>query len=196
MSATLVDEIGADRQVWSRVSAPPVVSLVAVGALAQATAVGSTDLSIAEIGLRLTARFIDVMRGETRERVHASDRDRRRAMRAAEWLDANCAEPVHLDDAAREAGLSAFHFLRVFSSVVEATPNQFLVACRLRRAAELLTRTDEPVTEIALSVGFADLSNFQRSFRRAAGVSPGKFRKLAIADRKILQVRMGSRSLA
>jgi AraC family transcriptional regulator len=195
LSAALVDEIGGDRGAWLRVSVPPLASLVAVGALAQSVAAGLTDLSIGEIGMRLTAHFVDVMRGVQRERVQASDLDRRRSVRAAAWLDENCMGPVHLDDAAREAGLSPFHFLRVFSNVIEATPNQFLISCRLRRAVELLTHTDDPVTEVALNVGFADLSNFQRSFRRATGVSPGKFRKLAAADRKILQVRLASRSL-
>jgi AraC family transcriptional regulator len=51
----------------------------------------------------------------------------------------------------------------------------------------LLEDDAAPVTDIALDVGFADLSNFINSFRRAAGVSPSRFRRLPKADRKILQ---------
>lgn len=48
------------------------------------------------------------------------------------------------------------------------------------------------MTDVALDVGFADLSNFVRTFHRAAGVSPGGFRKAAKGDRKIFQDRMAA----
>ncbi len=54
-----------------------------------------------------------------------------------------------------------------------------LGAVRLRRAAEWLQRTDKPVVEIALDLGYTDASNFTRAFRRAIGVSPSMFRKAA-----------------
>ncbi|HEX9602943.1 MAG TPA: helix-turn-helix domain-containing protein [Myxococcales bacterium] len=56
------------------------------------------------------------------------------------------------------------------------TPHQYLVGARLRRAARLLLTTSLPVTEVALEAGFGDLSNFIRTFRRAAGRSPRAFR--------------------
>ena len=87
--------------------------------------------------------------------------------------------------AADQAGLSAYHFLRLFARVVGVTPHQYLLRARLRRAARLLTQDDErTVTDIALDVGFADLSNFVRSFHRAAGVSPRHFRHAARGDRE------------
>ncbi len=61
---------------------------------------------------------------------------------------------------------------------------------RLAHAARLLIADTRAVTEIALEVGFADLSNFVRSFHRAAGVSPGAFRHAARkhgAQRNFLQ---------
>ena len=59
------------------------------------------------------------------------------------------------------------------------TPHQYLVRARLRRAARLLAEDERSITDVALAVGFADLSNFVRTFRRAAGVSPGRFAKSA-----------------
>src|SRR4029450_5363553 len=91
-----------------------------------------------------------------------------------------------------EVGLSSFHFLRVFSAVVGVTPHQYLVRSRLRHAARLLADEDRAVTDIAFDVGFADLSNFVRTFHRAAGVSPRAFRHAARGDRKILQERLAS----
>jgi AraC-like DNA-binding protein len=93
---------------------------------------------------------------------------------------------------AREAGLSTFHFLRLFARVLGVTPHQYLVRSRLRRAARLLADGDRPVTDVAFDVGFGDLSNFVNAFRRAAGVSPRAFRKLANGERKIYQDRIAA----
>jgi AraC-like DNA-binding protein len=70
------------------------------------------------------------------------------------------------------------------------TPHQYLLRLRLARAAKLLAEEDISVTDVALEAGFADLSNFVRTFRRAAGVSPSRFRRTARGERKILQERM------
>jgi AraC-like DNA-binding protein len=62
----------------------------------------------------------------------------------------------------------------------------------LRRAAALLSRDDRPITNIALDVGFRDLSNFVRTFHRAAGVAPRGFRNAARGERKIFQERLAT----
>ena len=72
------------------------------------------------------------------------------------------------------------------------TPHQYLVRARLRRAARLLSEPELKITDVALDVGFADLSNFVRTFHRAAGVSPRRFRSAARGERKILQDRMAA----
>ena len=71
-----------------------------------------------------------------------------------------------------QAGISPFHFLRLFSDVLGVTPHQYLVRSRLRHAARRLADDDSPITDIAYDVGFGDLSNFVRTFHRAAGASP------------------------
>ena len=83
-------------------------------------------------------------------------------------------EQINLEDAATQAGISPYHFLRLFSNVVGVTPHQYLVRSRLRHAARRLTDDDSAITEIAYDVGFGDLSNFVRTFHRAAGASPLK----------------------
>ena len=118
--------------------------------------------------------------------------ERRRAVRAALWIDAHAHEPIGLEGAAREAGLSPFYFLRLFGKVIGVTPHQYLVRSRLRRAARWLADDARPITEIAYAVGFGDLSNFVRTFHRAAGVSPRAFRRAAKGDRKILQERLAA----
>jgi AraC-like DNA-binding protein len=80
--------------------------------------------------------------------------------------------------------------LRVFASVLGVTPHQYLVRSRLRHAAGLLADEGRSITDVALDVGFADLSNFVRTFHRAAGVSPRAFRRAARGDREVLRDRM------
>jgi AraC family transcriptional regulator len=86
--------------------------------------------------------------------------------------------------------MSPFHFLRLFTNVLGVSPHQYLVRSRLRRAARLLVGREKTVTEVALDVGFADLSNFVRTFRRAAGVSPGAFRQMARGHRRRIEERL------
>ena len=107
--------------------------------------------------------------------------------RTAGRLFGHSHEDIDLDRSAAQAGLSSFHFLRVFRAVLGVTPHQYLVRSRPRRAARLLADEDRSVTDITLDIGFADLSNFVRSFHRAAGVSPRGFRKAALGDRRIFQ---------
>ena len=64
---------------------------------------------------------------------------------------------------------------------------------RLRHAARLLAEEERPITDVAFEVGFADLSNFIRTFHRAAGVSPRDYRRAAKGDRKIFQERLAPR---
>ena len=61
-------------------------------------------------------------------------------------------------------------------------------------AARLLAADTRPITDMAFDAGFGDLSNFVRSFRRAAGVSPRRFRQAARGERKIYQERLAARS--
>ena len=73
------------------------------------------------------------------------------------------------------------------------TPHQYLVRSRLRHAARLLADEDSPITDIAYDVGFGDLSNFVRTFHRAAGVSPRRFREASRGDREIFKNAIFSR---
>jgi AraC family transcriptional regulator len=194
LSPGFVDLIGGDRKTWRTGGVPPLAELVVLGELAQAAAEGHGDIGLDELGMWFASRFVDVVADrKQRPAPTAASRDRRRAVEAAMWIDAHSASDIGLDRAAAEAGLSSFHFLRLFSRVLGVTPHQYLVRSRLRHAARLLADDRErPVTEVALDVGFADLSNFVRTFHRAAGVSPGAFRKAARGERKILQDRIAA----
>ncbi len=190
----LVESLGVRAEVWRAGGIPPLPELMVQGELAQAVAEGRSDLSLDEVGMGLALRFVEIASGAAQRPTRALPRDRRRAVAVARWLDEHSAEAIDLEGAARECDLSRFHFLRVFSSVLGVTPHQYLVRARLRRAARLLVDPARPITQIAYDVGFNDLSNFIRTFRRAAGVSPRAFRRRARGDRKIPEARLAAAS--
>jgi AraC-like DNA-binding protein len=190
----LAEAIGAKAELWREVGIPPLAELMVMGELAQSVARGESDIGLDEAALAFAARFASVVSGRARRAISAKKAERRRAVDAAGWIDAHSAEEIDLARLAGLSGLSVFHFLRVFANVLGVTPHQYLVRARLKHAAQLLADEARAITDIAMDVGFADLSNFVRSFRRAAGVSPREFRKAARGDRKILQERIAARA--
>lgn len=192
LSAELADSLGGSRSAWNAARVPPLPELMVLGELAQAAVEGRTSVGVDEAAVLLARRFAGLAGGKGQSLSRTNARERRRAVEAALWLEEHVAEPVGLEDAARFVGLSPFHFLRVFSRVAGVTPHQYLVRLRLRRAAWLLAEESRPVTDVALDCGFADLSNFVRTFGRAAGVSPKRFRRAARGERRILQERLAA----
>jgi AraC-like DNA-binding protein len=186
----LVEAIGDRTEVWRIGAAPPLPELMVLGELAQAAADGRSDIGLDEVGQLFASRFVEVVSGRTPKPSAAKARDRRRAVETALWIDAHSHQQIDLEHAAAHADISPFHFLRLFSGVLGVTPHQYLVRSRLRHAARLLADDDRPVTDVAYDVGFGDLSNFVRTFHRAAGVSPRKFREASRGMRKIFQERL------
>lgn len=171
-----VDELGGSADLWKKGALPPLAQMIAPGENAQAAATGWSLESIEESALALAARFVELASGRERRALEATARDRRRAVVAAQFIEAHAHEDLDLDRVAREVGLSAYHFLRLFSRVLGVTPHQHLLRTRLRRAARLLRERERSVTDVALEVGYRDLSNFVRTFGRVMGTSPGRFR--------------------
>ncbi|MBR1218792.1 helix-turn-helix transcriptional regulator [Bradyrhizobium sp. U87765 SZCCT0131] len=186
----LADTLASDREVWRAGAMPPLPELMVAGELAQAAADGRSDLGLDEAGLLLASRFAEAVTGTKRTRGRIRTADRRRVVETALWIDAYSHRAIDLDSAAAKAELTAFHFLRLFSRVLGVSPHQYLVRSRLRRAARLLAEEERAITDVAFDVGFGDLSNFVRTFHRAAGVSPRGFRRMAKGDRQLVQARL------
>lgn len=185
-SAELIDEL-APESAWRVGALPPIAQLMVLGEWAQTVADANSDVGLDELGLMLGARLARVTSGKTAAAPKPTSRDRRRAVEAALWIEANARDDVDLTTAAKIAGLSSYHFLRVFAAVVGVTPHQYLVRARLRNAARLLVESEQTITDVALEVGFNDVSNFVRTFGRAAGASPRAFRHAARGDRNFFQ---------
>jgi AraC family transcriptional regulator len=93
-----------------------------------------------------------------------------------DYVDAHLADDVSLDDLARVAGLSAFHFSRAFKQSTGLTPHKFVIERRLDRGRRWLADTPDPIAAIAAGCGFADQAHFSRSFKQRFGVTPSELR--------------------
>ena len=99
--------------------------------------------------------------------------------RACERLESDLVGKLLLQQVAAEFGLSASHFSRAFRISTGLPPHQWLLRQRVETAKQLMTVRDLPLSEIAISAGFANQSHFTRVFSAAVGVSPGVWRREA-----------------
>ncbi len=93
-----------------------------------------------------------------------------------DYLRANLARRLTLDELAAVAGLSPFHFLRSFQAQYHATPQQMLMALRLFEAKRRLA-AGEPPAQVALASGLTDQAHLTRAFSRRYGVTPSRYQK-------------------
>jgi AraC-like DNA-binding protein len=99
-----------------------------------------------------------------------------RLLRARDAIHARYAEALRIEDLAREAALSPFHFLRMFHAAFGETPHRYLTRVRIDAAKRLLL-SDVPVTEVCFDVGFQSLGSFSALFARKVGTPPSAFRR-------------------
>ena len=114
---------------------------------------------------------------------HADRRGRRSSracppwlLRAREVITDKYATGITLTEIAREVGVHPYHLARSYRHHFGRTPGDHMRACRIQRASELLRRTRQRLGDVAAACGYADQSQFTRSFKRATGVTPGAFR--------------------
>jgi AraC family transcriptional regulator len=93
------------------------------------------------------------------------------------WMSEHMAEEFSLERLASQAGLSRFHFQRLFKSATGVSPSQYLIDLRMNEARRLLRETKMSVIDVALEVGYTDPSHFARLFRRETGLSPSEYRR-------------------
>jgi AraC family transcriptional regulator len=98
-----------------------------------------------------------------------------RFARVRDYIEHNLGEAISLEDLARVAGISRFHFARQFRARTGESPMGYLVRTRVERAKALLRDSQARVADISAELGFADQSHFTRTFRRMVGVPPSAY---------------------
>jgi AraC family transcriptional regulator len=133
-------------------------------AIAEAGALCSSELS------RNVSRGI-IMRSARREEYLA------RINAVLDYIEKNLSRPLSLEELARVALFSPYHFHRVFSSLCGETLFQFIQRVRLEKAASMLVMNSRTsITRIALDCGFSSSATFARAFRDAFGMSASEWR--------------------
>jgi AraC family transcriptional regulator len=93
------------------------------------------------------------------------------------WMSEHAAEEFSLERLAAQAGLSRFHFQRLFKAATGVAPSRYHIDLRMEEARRLLRETKMSVVDVALEVGYTDPSHFARLFRRETGLSPSEYRR-------------------
>jgi AraC-like DNA-binding protein len=102
--------------------------------------------------------------------------------RARDHADRHYGDPLDLAALAAVAGMSKYHFQRLFTATYGISPAAHLSLRRVERAQDLLRATNLTVTEVCHAVGFSSLGSFSSRFRRLVGESPSEFQRRYAAD--------------
>ena len=105
-----------------------------------------------------------------------------RLKRAVEFIDAHLDVPVTLGDLSQAVGLSRMHFASQFRAATGVRPHEYVLRRRINRAQMMLATTNEPLAQLALSVGFGSQAHFTTVFKRFSGLTPARWRQRSLAD--------------
>ncbi len=157
----------------------PLIAQTAV-ALLQGMAVGQPD-AYAEAAVHwLAVHLVSTHGGRigTEQQGFPTMIADKRLSRVIEYMSANLADALTLQDLAAEAGVSKFHFTRLFRMSTGTTPYDYLVGLRMEAAQHLLMTTDLSIAIIAARCGCAGAAHFGTTFTKRFGLSPTAFRDM------------------
>jgi AraC family transcriptional regulator len=97
--------------------------------------------------------------------------------RVKKLIDSRLHEPLRVEDLAREACLSPFHFARMFKQSTGLPPHAYVIQRRLEMARGLLESTELPIREVSRRAGFSTQAHFCSVFRLHLGASPAAYRR-------------------
>ncbi|MEG3177748.1 AraC family transcriptional regulator [Sphingomonas sp. RB3P16] len=103
--------------------------------------------------------------------------DPKRLARVLHFIEDNLEEGISVKEIADAACFSQFHFMRAFQLAMGRSPHAYLSERRLDRAKHLLAYSDTPLVDISLTCQFSGQANFTKAFKRATGISPGRYRQ-------------------
>lgn len=120
-----------------------------------------------------------IKHGSKHRNIFNKEKDKPAIYRAKEYLHEHITENISLEELSKQAGMSMFHLVREFQQQFGLPPHAYQIQLRLKTAKQLL-KQGRKVIETSLDVGFHDQSHFHRHFKKAMGISPGKY-ALAVA---------------
>ena len=131
-------------------------------------------------GLAIEGLLLEILAESARSIGQAdSGRAPRWLKRVREMLDANYLSSPSLTELATLAGVHQVHLSREFRKHYNCTIGEFIRKRRVEHACNLLSKSDSPLSEIALTCGFSDQSHFSAMFKTHIGLTPAKFREMS-----------------
>ncbi|KZE77027.1 AraC family transcriptional regulator [Paenibacillus jamilae] len=118
--------------------------------------------------------------------IMASQRNKvERIKKALAYINSHAHEPIRLREISDEIGMSEGHFCRFFKQMVQKSPIEYINYQRIQKACRLLEQSDRKVVDIALDVGFENLSYFIATFKKWNSLTPSQYRKQYDADQAL-----------
>jgi AraC family transcriptional regulator len=140
----------------------------------------SGNLEIDELVIMLLEKVILILSNSS-EPLSIEDKLKQHHLVTAEsardYLQGHFAENISLQQLAQHCCVSPFHFSRIFKSILQTSPHQYLSTVRLQHAKILLSTSELPVTDIAFECGFNSLEHFITAFKKKFKASPGSLKK-------------------
>ena len=96
---------------------------------------------------------------------------------AMKYVEQHYAEPIRIEQLAKECHISETHFRRLFTEYIDMTPIEYVNMVRVLRACDILRSTNDSMSTVALNCGFSTVSTFDRNFKNVIGVTPYQWKK-------------------
>jgi len=161
---------------------PPLRALAPLVSRAAAGLASTSELAWEELAIELAVVALRAEAGSQRVASALPAAAIARVTESVRTIERAPAAHRTLDQLARDAGQSRFHYLRTFVRLTGTTPHQFILRARLRHAAIRLATEPARVIDIALECGFNDVSTFNRTFRAEFGLPPQGYRARGFAS--------------
>ncbi|EGU57945.1 AraC family transcriptional regulator, partial [Vibrio nigripulchritudo ATCC 27043] len=98
-------------------------------------------------------------------------------LKAQQFCDANFSEDIAVADIAQHCHLSERSLLRRFKSATGYTPKQYIIQLRVERAKQLIELENITIEAAGAAVGYIDVSNFTKLFKKTTGITPAEFKQ-------------------
>lgn len=135
------------------------------------------ELKVRQNLTQLWLIFIEATQEIWRNATPGNDLRSQRIKQMLSYIQENSTEKITLEDIAGSAGISTRECLRTFQTMLKMTPFEYLIDCRVRRAADLLLNSTDSILDIALACGFSSSSYFCRIFKKNTGHSPSDYKR-------------------
>ena len=95
---------------------------------------------------------------------------------AVRYINNHFSEKIRIQDLAKRIGISRSYLVKLVKQVTGMSPQEYLIEIRMRRASDLLGRSNDPIQSIAAECGYDDALAFSKVFKSKFGVNPSEYR--------------------